>query len=271
MQRPTSELILDRLSQLHPKRIDLSLGRMHRLLEVLGHPERRLAPVVHIAGTNGKGSTLAMLAAMLRADGRRLHRYISPHLVHFNERILLRDAPIDEARLADVLDRCERANGDAPITFFEITTAAALLAFAEDPVDAVLLETGLGGRLDATNVVDRPALTLISPVSMDHEAYLGDTLAAIAGEKAGILKPGVPAIAGPQRAEAEAVLRARAASVEAPLRLHGRDWRVVGVDGGIVVEDGGETLELPRPGLVGEHQVENAGLAVMAARALGAL
>ncbi len=271
MSKPTSELILARLSRLHPKSIDLSLDRVERLLAALGHPERRLPPVVHIAGTNGKGSTLAMLAAMLRADGRRVHRYISPHLVRFNERILLDDRPIDEALLADALERCERANGETPITFFEITTAAAFLAFAEAPADIVLLETGLGGRLDATNVLDRPRLTLLSPISMDHESYLGTTLPAIAAEKAGILKCDVPAIAGPQQDEAAAVLEAAAVAMSAPLLLHGRDWSVAALDASLVVDHPTARLVLPRPTLAGAHQIDNAGLAVAAALSLGDL
>jgi dihydrofolate synthase/folylpolyglutamate synthase len=268
MQAPPSEAILARLTALHPKRIDLSLGRIERLLAALGHPELRLPPVVHIAGTNGKGSTLAMLAAMVRASGRRVHRYISPHLVRFAERILLDDAPIEEARLAEALARCERANAGQPITFFEITTAAAFLAMSEVPADLVLLETGMGGRLDATNVVPRPRLVLISPISMDHEAHLGGTIAAIAGEKAGILKPGVPAIAGPQRPEAAEVLIARAQAVRAPLLLHGRDWSVRAERGAISVITPYATTRWPAPALVGVHQVENAGLAVIAAQAL---
>jgi dihydrofolate synthase / folylpolyglutamate synthase len=266
-----SDLILARLQQLHPKRIDLTLERIERLLERLGHPEDRLPPVVHIAGTNGKGSTLAMLHAMLEAAGRRVHRYISPHLVRFNERILLDGRPVDEPRLAEALDRCERVNAGEPITFFEITTAAAFLAFAEDPADILLLETGLGGRLDATNLVDRPLLTLISPVSMDHEAFLGDRLEAIAAEKAGILKPGVTCIVGPQAADALPPIEGRAAELGAPLLVHGRDWEVRPHGTGIRVETGGETLDLPPPCLAGVHQIENAGLAVMAALHLGPL
>ncbi|MDF1587257.1 bifunctional folylpolyglutamate synthase/dihydrofolate synthase [Marinimicrococcus flavescens] len=271
MTSPSSDLILARLHELHPKKIDLSLARIEDLLARLGNPEQRLPPVVHIAGTNGKGSTLAMLDAMLTAAGLRVHRYISPHLVRFNERILLGGAPIEEERLAAVLDECERANGGEPITFFEITTAAAFLAFARDPADCVLLETGLGGRLDATNLVDRPLLTLISPVSMDHEAFLGDSLAAIAAEKAGILKAGVPAVIGPQQPEARRVIEERAASLGAPLFLHGRDWEAVMEGGRLVVRDGDERLELPAPALPGVHQIENAGLATVAARRLGDL
>jgi dihydrofolate synthase/folylpolyglutamate synthase len=260
-----SDLILARLHQLHPKSIDLSLGRVERLLAALGNPERHLPPVVHIAGTNGKGSTLAMLGAMLEAGGQRVDRYISPHLVRFNERILKRGTPIDEARLAACLERCEAANAGAPVTFFEITTAAAFLAFAEEPADWVLLETGLGGRLDATNVVAKPRLCLLSPISMDHESYLGDTLAKIAGEKAGILKPGVPALIGRQRPEALTVIEARAAELGAPLLVHGRDWDAREEDGRLVVETRQRRLDLPRPGLAGVHQIDNAGLATVAA------
>lgn len=275
MTHPESDLILTRLQALHPKAIDLSLKRLWRLLDALDHPERRLPPVVHIAGTNGKGSTLAMLDAMLTADGKRVQRYISPHLVRFNERILFNGQPIDEPAFAEVLDRAERANRNEPITFFEITTAAAFLAFAEREADILLLETGLGGRLDATNVVDQPLLTLITPISLDHQAFLGDRLEQIAGEKAGILKPGVACALGPQEPEALDAIRARALQIEAPLVLHGQDWSA---------ERNGERLEvriqhswqdcqfdLPLPSLEGEHQIENAGLAVVAASMLGDL
>ena len=265
MASRASDLILAGLHALHPKSIDLSLGRVERLLAALDHPERRLAPVIHIAGTNGKGSTLAMLAAMLQAAGRRVDRYISPHLVAFNERILIDGSPIAEARLARCLEQCEAANAGMPITFFEITTAAAFLAFAQGHAEWVLLETGLGGRLDATNVVARPRLCLISPVSMDHESYLGDTLAMIAFEKAGILKPGVPAVIAPQRPEALAMIEARAAEVDAPLLLHGRDWEVRETAAGLAVKSRARRLELPRPALAGTHQIGNAGLAVAAA------
>jgi len=264
-----SDLILARLMQLHPKKIDLSLDRLHRLLDALGRPERRLPPVIHIAGTNGKGSTLAMLDAMLTAAGNRVDRYISPHLVRFNERMLLAGEPIEEGELASCLDECERANEGQPITFFEITTAAAFLAFTRHPADYVLLETGLGGRLDATNVCDRPALTLISPVSMDHESFLGDTLAKIAAEKAGIIKQGVPLICGPQRPEAETVLLETARRHHAPTWLHRRDWTVRPEDDGFSVQLQSDRQHYPSPSLRGAYQIENAGLAVAAARHLG--
>lgn len=263
-----SDLILARLMQLHPKKIDLSLDRLHKLLDALGHPERQLPPVIHIAGTNGKGSTLAMLDAMLTAAGKRVHRYISPHLVRFNERILLEGEPIEERQLAACLDECERANDGQPITFFEITTAAAFLAFTRHPADYVLLETGLGGRLDATNVCERPALTLISPVSMDHENFLGDTLTQIASEKAGIIKKNVPLICGPQQPEAEAVFSGTGQRHQAPMWMHGRDWAVDASDNGFVVDVDGDSQEYPKPALYGAYQIENAGLAVAAARLL---
>ena len=266
-----SELILARLQGLHPKAIDLSLGRIERLLAALGHPERRLAPVVHIAGTNGKGSTLAMLDAMLQAAGRRVQRYISPHLVHFNERFLFDGEPIDEPELAEVLDTCERSNRGAAITEFEIVTAAAFVAFARREADAVLLETGLGGRLDATNVVARPRLTALAPISLDHQAFLGERIEQIAFEKAGILKPGMPGIVGPQPPEAMVVIERRASEIGAPLSIHGRDWRAARAGDRLIVEVDSRSRDLPLPALAGCHQIDNAGLAVACALALGEL
>ncbi|WP_114861403.1 bifunctional folylpolyglutamate synthase/dihydrofolate synthase [Azospirillum brasilense] len=251
--------VLDRLKGLHPKVIDLSLDRVHRLLAALGHPERRLPPVVHVAGTNGKGSTLAFLRAMLEAAGLRVHVYTSPHLVRFHERIRLAGTLIDDDRLAALLEECEAANGGGPITFFEVTTVAALLAFAREPADVVLLETGLGGRLDATNVVDRPAVTAITRISYDHRQFLGDTLEAIAGEKAGIFKPGVPAVIFPQPAEEAArTLAIRAEAVGAPVA----GWSVTPTEGGFRFESDRRRIELPLPGLAGAHQIVNAGVAL---------
>ncbi|MGY0829786.1 bifunctional folylpolyglutamate synthase/dihydrofolate synthase [Azospirillum argentinense] len=251
--------VLDRLKGLHPKVIDLSLDRVHRLLAALGHPERRLPPVVHVAGTNGKGSTLAFLRAMLEAAGLRVHVYTSPHLVRFHERIRLAGTLIDDDRLAALLEECEAANSGGPITFFEVTTVAALLAFAREPADVVLLETGLGGRLDATNVVDRPAVTAITRISYDHRQFLGDTLEAIAGEKAGIFKPGVPAVIYPQPAEEAArTLAIRAETVGAPVP----GWSVTPTEGGFRFESDRRRIELPLPGLAGAHQILNAGVAL---------
>ncbi len=264
-----SDRVLARLTALHPKVIDLSLGRVERLLAALGHPERRLPPVIHVAGTNGKGSTVAMVRAGLEATGAGVHVYTSPHLARFHERIRLAGRLIDEDRLIALLERCEAANGGAPITFFEVTTAAAFLAFAEEPAEWCLLEVGLGGRLDATNVVDRPRLTAITPVSLDHQQYLGETVAEIAFEKAGILKPGVPCVVAPQAAEAWDVIVERAAAVGAPLIAEGQDWQVWEEHGRLAFQDMDGLLDLPRPVLIGAHQVQNAGTAIAALRALG--
>jgi dihydrofolate synthase / folylpolyglutamate synthase len=257
-----SDRVLERLMRLHPKRIDLSLGRIERLLAALGNPQQKLPSVVHVAGTNGKGSVVATLRACLEAGGRHVHAYTSPHLVRFHERIRLAGTLIEEEALVALLEECERANGEAPITFFEITTAAAFLAFARTPADIVLLETGLGGRLDATNVVRRPAATAITPISLDHQAFLGDTVAAIAGEKAGILKPGAPAIVAPQPPEADAVIERRALSIGAPLRRWQREWRSLPANGGMRYEGRRWQLDLPRPSLLGPHQIVNAGTAI---------
>ncbi len=269
--KPPSDAILERLTRLHPKIIDLSLGRVERLLARLGHPERALPPVVHVAGTNGKGSVIAYLAAMLQAAGRTAHAYVSPHLVRFHERIALAGRPIAEDRLSAILAECEDVNGGEPITFFEITTAAAMLAFSRTPGDVLLLETGLGGRLDATNVVDRPQLCVITPVSIDHVQYLGDDLAGIAAEKAGILKPGVPAVIGPQPAVALGAIRARAEHVQSPLYAFGEGWTFEDRDDGLRYRDDEGSLTLPKPHLLGAHQVANAAIAVAAARRLGDL
>jgi len=266
-----SDRVLARLMALHPKIIDLSLDRVWRLLARLGHPERDLPPVVHVAGTNGKGSLLAFLHAMHAAEGRRVHVYTSPHLVRFHERIRLAGTLIPEDDLLALLGEAEAANDGAPITFFEITTCAAFLAFARTSAELLLLETGLGGRLDATNVLDAPALTAITPVSLDHMQYLGPDIASIAGEKAGILKPGVPAVIAPQRPESEAVLAARAEALGAPLSLGGRDWRAwpAADRRSFTFGDttGPETV-YPAPGLLGPVQLDNAALAVACARAL---
>jgi len=210
-----------------------------------------------------------MLRAGLEATGGRVQAYTSPHLARFHERIRLADGLIGEAGLAALLEECERVNGAEPITFFEITTAAALVAFARAPADWCLLEVGLGGRLDATNVVDRPRLTAITPVDLDHQQYLGETIAEIAGEKAGILKPGVPCVVGPQHPEALAVIRRRADAVGAPLVVAGAEFDVRAEAGGVVYEDRAGRLRLPLPALRGAHQVANAGIALAALRALG--
>jgi dihydrofolate synthase/folylpolyglutamate synthase len=257
-----SDRVLTRLMQLHPKKIDLTLGRVERLLTALGNPQDKLPPVIHVAGTNGKGSTIAAMRACLEAAEYRLHVYTSPHLVRFHERIRLAGELIDEDALLAALDECESANGGAPITFFEITTAAAFLAFSRTPADIVLLETGLGGRLDATNVIRHPAVAAITPISLDHQAFLGDTIAAIAGEKAGILKPAAPAVIGPQLGEAAAVIETRAVAIGAPLYRWHREWRCE-ASGQVMRYEGAKwRLELPPPSLPGAHQVANAGIAL---------
>ena len=262
MIKAGSDIVLERLSRLHPKLIDLSLGRIERLLKALGDPQNHLPPVIHVAGTNGKGSTIATLRACLEAGGWCVHAYTSPHLVRFHERIRLAGRLIDEDHLIELLEECERANQGRPITYFEITTAAAFLAFARIPADFVLLETGLGGRLDATNVVQHPAATAITPISLDHQAFLGDTIAAIGGEKAGIMKPGSPAIIGPQPIEAAVVFDIRAAEIGAPLYRFGREWRCAAHAGGMRYEGPRWCFDLPLPSLPGAHQVANSGIAI---------
>jgi dihydrofolate synthase / folylpolyglutamate synthase len=265
---PQSDAILSRLMALHPKIIDLTLDRVWRLLDRLGNPQTHLPPVIHIAGTNGKGSTQAMIRAGLEGAGLRVHAYTSPHLVRFHERIRVAGELITEPALAALLDECETANDGAPITFFEITTCAAFLAFARTPADALLLEVGLGGRLDATNVIEKPALTVITPVSYDHQQYLGDTLTLIAGEKAGILKRGVTCVVGPQTDEGLAAIESRAARLGAPLLVHGQHWHAREEFGRLVYEDERGLVDLPRPNLPGPHQIQNAGAALAALRAL---
>ncbi len=266
-----SDAILRRLLALHPKVIDLSLDRLRRLLDALGNPERRLPPVIHVAGTNGKGSLVAYLRAMHEAAGKTVHVYTSPHLVRFHERIRVAGKLIAEDALSDLLERCEALNEGRNITFFEATTAAAFLAFAETPADVLLLAVGLGGRLDATNVIERPILTAITPVSLDHQQFLGDTVELIAAEKAGIIKPGVPCIVGPQGEAAARVIAAEAAKLGAPLVRHGHEWTVTPTSAGFRWEGPGGALELPRPALPGRHQIDNAGSAVACARTLGTL
>jgi dihydrofolate synthase/folylpolyglutamate synthase len=264
-----SDKILERMMTLHPKVIDLSLDRAHRLLAATGHPERALPPVIHVAGTNGKGSTVAMLRAGIEGVGQTAHVYTSPHLARFHERIRVAGKLIPEDELATVLDEALARNGSDPITYFEITTIAALLAFARTPADWTLLEVGLGGRLDATNVVDKPALTIVTTVDLDHQQFLGETVAEIAGEKAGIIKRGVPCVVGPQHDEALAVIEARAEELGAPLLVHGQHWHAWEEHGRMVFQDETGLLDLPRPNLIGPHQIGNAGMALAALRHLG--
>lgn len=260
---------LERLKALHPKLIDLSLDRMRRLCAALGDPQDRLPPVIHVAGTNGKGSTVAFLRAMAEAAGLKVHVFTSPHLVRFAERIRLAGTLINDDHLADVLNRVEQANAGQPITFFEITTAAAFVAFAEVPADLCIVEVGLGGVLDATNVIQRPAVSVIAPIDIDHREFLGDTIAQIAVEKAGIIKPDAPVVSARQQADAEDVLDTTAALAGVELTLMGRDFDAWGERGRLLVQMQDRLLDLPAPSLPGEHQFANAGLAVAALLALG--
>ncbi|NMJ41295.1 bifunctional folylpolyglutamate synthase/dihydrofolate synthase [Roseomonas sp. JC162] len=261
-----AEAIVERLHALHPKLIDLSLGRLHRALDALGNPEKHLPPVVHVAGTNGKGSTCAFLRGIAEAAGQRVHVYTSPHLVRFHERVRLAGTLVTDEALTAALEEAEVANKGEPITVFEITTAAALLLFSRVPADVLVLEVGLGGRLDATNVVDRPAATAIASISMDHMDFLGDSLAGIAAEKAGIIKPGVPCATGAQDPVALEAIARIAAERGAPLLVRGRDWTAELTTEGLRYGDARGTLDLPPPGLPGPHQADNAGIAIAALR-----
>src|SRR5579883_177029 len=291
--------IVARLLALHPKRIDLTLERMWRILGALGNPQARLPPVIHVAGTNGKGSTVAFMRAILEQAGRRVHVYTSPHLVRFNERFRIGTSPpslppphsaSEDARnrayagecrgggrlasdieLAEALAECERANAGLPITVFEIATAAGILLFARHPADILLLEVGLGGRLDATNVIEKPLATVITPVSLDHAEFLGDTIGQIAFEKAGIFKRDVPAIVAAQPRDALAVIERQAARAGAKIRIAGEDWTATEERGRLVYQDDAGLLDLPAPKLYGRHQFENAGVAIATLRAIESL
>jgi len=271
----TSETYMERFLALHPKLIDLSLGRITTLLERLGAPHRRLPPVLHVAGTNGKGSTVAFLRAILEAAGLSVHVYTSPHLVRFHERIRLgqKDAPgrlVDEATLVDAFERCERANDGAPITVFEMTTAAAFLLFAEHPADVLLLEVGLGGEFDATNVIDIVKASVITPISIDHAEYLGNTIEEIASAKAGIIKANSPVIVARQNfPNAETVIERKAARLGAPLFAAGQDFDAHHEDGRLIYRDEKGLLDLPMPRLIGAHQINNAATAIATLRMAG--
>ena len=259
--------VVARLSKLHPKKIDLTLERMRRILERLDHPERRLPPVIHVAGTNGKGSTVAYLRAILEAAGLSVHVFTSPYLVRLNECVRLAGTLVSDDDLRDALLECERANGGEPITQFEMKTAAAFLLFAKIPADALLLEVGLGGRLDSTNVVETPLASVITPIGIDHIEFLGDALMQIAGEKAGIIKRGVPVISAEQLPEAQAVIEQRAKQLRSPLYAAGQDWHVDVEHGRLVYQDERGLLDLAAPRLFGRHQFDNAGLAIATLRA----
>lgn len=269
-----STTLLARLLSLHPKLIDLSLDRIIRLLAALGDPQRRLPPVIHVAGTNGKGSTIAFMRAMLEAQGLSVHVYTSPHLVQFHERIRIGQAGgsaiVSEALLADALARCEAANAGQPMTFFEMTTAAALLLFSEHPADLVLFEVGLGGRFDATNVIEQALVTVITPVSIDHTDFLGSDIKTIAAEKGGIIKARTPVVIARQEHEgSEAVLEQIAERLRAPLVRYGQEYHVIEENGRLVYQDETGLLDLPLPKMAGQHQQINAGTAIAALRTAG--
>ena len=261
------EQIAARLERLHPRLIDLSLDRLRILLDRLGHPERHLPPVIHVAGTNGKGSTCAFIRAMAEAAGQRVHVYTSPHLVRFNERIRVAGAVVPDDRLIAAMERIERMNDGAPITVFEVITATAFALFAETPADLCVLEVGLGGRGDATNVIDAPAACAITSISLDHRELLGPSVEVIAGEKAGIMKTGVPVAIGMQPSEIRGVLLGHAAAMGAPVRLRGRDWDIAASRFGLRYTDASGVLEAPVPSLPGLFQWDNAGIAITALRA----
>jgi dihydrofolate synthase / folylpolyglutamate synthase len=263
-----SDAILTRLLALHPKIIDLSLDRMQRILAKLGHPEKNLPPIIHIGGTNGKGSTQAFLRSIMEAAELKVHAYTSPHLVKFHERIRVAGDLISEENLSALLEECEVANSGEPITFFEITTAAAFLAFARTPADYLLLEVGLGGRLDATNVIPPPKACCITSLGLDHQQFLGDTIELIAGEKAGIIKHGVTCVLGTMPQAARDAIEAVAEQVQAPLSISGQDWDVYSQHGRMVFQDADGLLDLPLPALGGPHQIGNAGNAIAVLRAI---
>lgn len=268
-----SDTLLERLSSLHPQKIDLSLDRIKRLLERLGHPEHQLPPTIHVAGTNGKGSVIAYCRAILEAAGKAVHVYTSPHLIHFHERIRLAassggSAAVTETELMTALETCERVNDGAPITIFELITASAFLLYARHPADYLILEVGLGGRFDATNVIERPIVTAITPISYDHIAFLGSTLASIAAEKAGIIKPEIPCCVGKQDAEALETIRKQAGIMQANLAISGEDWRVFTRNDRLIYQDHHESLDLPLPRLSGDHQIDNSGMAITTIRLL---
>jgi dihydrofolate synthase/folylpolyglutamate synthase len=264
-----SDAVLSRLLSLHPKKIDLALDRIESLLAKLDRPERKLPPVIHVAGTNGKGSTCAFCRAMLEAQGLKVHVYTSPHLVEFRERIRLSGTLISEEELSQTLEDCERVNDGAPITFFEITTAAAILAFSRHRADALVMEVGLGGKYDATNVIQKPRMTVITPVDLDHAEFLGEQIAGIAAEKAGIVKPGVPVVVGHQQDVPRDVILRRADALSAPAYVFGQDFFAHQEHGRMVYQDTDGLLDLPLPRLVGRHQIDNAATAIAALRRSG--
>jgi dihydrofolate synthase / folylpolyglutamate synthase len=263
------DTIAARLEKLHPRLIDLSLDRLRDLLARMGHPEQRLPPVIHVAGTNGKGSTCAFVRAMAEAAGLRVHVYTSPHLVRFHERIRIAGRLVEDDHLIAAAERIERINNNAPITVFEVITATAFDLFATTPAELCVLEVGLGGRGDATNVIDSPAACAITSISLDHRELLGPTVEIIAAEKAGIMKPGVPVAIGAQPPETRSILLEHARALDTPVLLRGREWDIAPTASGLSYSDSSGTTEIPLPSLPGLFQHDNAGIAITALRAAG--
>ena len=261
--------LLTRLAERRPTKIDLGLDRMFAALGALGNPHHAMPPVFHVAGTNGKGSTVAFLRAMLEAADYRVHTYTSPHLVRFNERIVLAGEEISDPDLIDAILACEEAAADLTLTYFEAITCAAFVAFSRQPADFLLLEVGLGGRLDATNVIDKPLASLITPVALDHQEYLGRDIATIAAEKAGIAREGVPLVIGPQTPAAMASIEDRALAVGAQSFKFGEEWQTFEEQGRLIYQDTDGLCDLEAPRLAGHHQFTNAGLAIAALRCAG--
>ncbi len=261
------DALIDKLAEIHPKGFDLSLGRILTLLEKLGNPHLRIPPAIHIAGTNGKGSTLAFARAILEAEGYKVHVHISPHLVNWNERYRLSGELVDDETLARAIERVTEANDGKPITIFEIMSAVMFVLFSEHEADFSLVEVGLGGRADATNVLQNPQVCAIAPISMDHQSYLGDTLAKIAFEKAGIIKNACPVVIGVQPDEVREVLETVATQNSAPVLISGQDFDFYRDATGFVYQDTDGLLDLPLPRLNGDHQLGNAALAIAAIRA----
>lgn len=263
------ETVLARVARRRPRVIDLSLDRVFAALERLGDPHKLLPPVFHIAGTNGKGSTVAFLRSILEAAGKSVHVYTSPHLVRFNERIVLAGREITDAALIEAMEQCDQAVGDQKLTYFETITCAALIAFAETPADYLILEVGLGGRLDATNVLEKPLATSVSSVDLDHQQFLGDSIDLIAAEKAGIFRRGAPAVIGKQSPDAMSVLQRCAGDVGAAIFAYGEQWSIFSEHGRLIYQDEDGLSDLDTPRLYGAHQIENAGLAIATTKAAG--
>ena len=259
---------LSELEKLHPKKIDLGLSRIYRVLKKLGNPHKKLPTTIHVAGTNGKGSTVAYLKAFSEAQGKKVHVYTSPHLVNFNERIVIASEKISDEYLVNILNRITIINDNQPLSFFEATTAAALLAFSEIKADLCIIEVGLGGRYDATNVII-PDYCAITPIDLDHSEFLGNDIAKIAKEKGGIIKEGIPVVVGPQSEITRSVLENEAYKNKSQIKFWGTNFKAHRERGRLIFENNSQLMDLPLPALHGDHQVINAGTAIAVALQLG--